>query len=121
MMSVSRRSLWLRIMYALCLLGATYHHVLIVAEYDWGWDYGGLPRFVTTFWTALTLIDPLAILVLFVLPRAGVMLTLAIMVADVALNSWVAWQCGIDMAAFVAQIVFLIFVACTWRMAARYR
>jgi len=121
MMSVSRRSLWLRMIYALCLLGATYNHLLIVAEYDWGWNYGGLPVLVTTFWTALTLIDPLAIVLLFLRPKAGVILTLMIIVADVAINAWVAWRYGIDLAAFLAQASFLIFVVCTWRMAAQYR
>jgi len=120
-MTLPSRSLWLRILYALCLLGATYNHVLIVAEYDWGWDYGGLPQCVTIFWTALTLIDPLVIVLLFVWPRGGVVLTLAIIVVDVAINSWVARQYGIDLAPFLAQVCFLIFVVCTWRMAAQYR
>src|SRR5471032_2799686 len=109
MMSVSRRSLWLRMIYALCLLGATYNHLLIVAEYDWGWNYGGLPVLVTTFWTALTLIDPLAIVLLFLRPKAGVILTLMIIVADVAINAWVGLTYGIDLAAFLAQACFLIF------------
>ncbi|MFM2089223.1 MAG: hypothetical protein RLZZ237_4092 [Pseudomonadota bacterium] len=121
MMNVSRRSLWLRMIYALCLLGATYNHLLIVAEYDWGWNYGGLPVLVTTFWTALTLIDPLAIVLLFLRPKAGVILTLMIIVADVAINAWVGLTYGIDLAAFLAQVCFLIFVVCTWRMAAQYR
>ena len=121
MMSVSRRSLWLRMIYALCLLGAAYNHVLVVAEYDWGWDYGGLPVLVTSFWTALTLIDPLAIVLLFMRPKAGVILTLAIIVVDVTINSWVAWRYGIDLAAFLAQAGFLVFVLCTWRMAAQPR
>jgi len=121
MMSVSRRSLWLRMIYALCLLGATYNHLLIVAEYDWGWDYGGLPQFVTIFWTALTLIDPLAIVLLFAWPRGGVVLTLAIIIVEVAINSWVAWLYGIDLAPFLAQVCFLIFVGCSWRMAAQHR
>src|SRR5471032_1581584 len=109
MMNVSRRSFWLRMTYALCLLGAAYNHLLIVAEYDWGWDYGWLPVFVTTFLTALTLIDPLAIVLLFMLPKAGVMLTLAIMLADGSINAWTGWTYGIDLALFLAQLCFLIF------------
>lgn len=40
--------------YTLALLGATFNHARIVLAHGLDWDYGGLPGFVTRFWTALT-------------------------------------------------------------------
>ena len=107
----------IRPLYALCLAGATYNHARIVLEHGLRWDYGGVPIFVSTFWTALTFVDALAVLLLFVRPRYGVALTVAIIVSDVAVNSWVGMAYGIDVAAFAAQLVFLLFVLCTARRA----
>ena len=45
----------------------------------------------------------------------GVGLTVAIIVSDVAVNSWVGMAYGIDAAAFAAQVVFLLFVLFTVR------
>ena len=44
-------------------------------------------------------------------------LTVAIIVSDVAVNSWVGMEYGIDAAAFAAQVVFLLFVLFTARRA----
>ena len=99
----------------LCLAGATYNHARIVLEHGVPWDYGGLPLFVSTFWTALTFIDALAVVLLLAKPRYGLGLTVAIIVSDVAVNSWVGMEYGIDAAAFAAQVVFLLFVRFTVR------
>lgn len=79
------------------------------------WDYGGVPLFVSTFWTALTFIDALAVILLFARPRYGLVTTVAIIVSDVAVNTWVGMVYGIDVAAFSAQMVFLLFVLLTVR------
>lgn len=107
----------IRLIYALCLAGATFNHTRIVLQYGLNWDYGGLPAFVCTFWTALTFLDPIAILFLLAKPRLGVALTAAIIVADVAVNGWVAANYGIDAIAFAAQVAFLVFVVATVRIA----
>jgi hypothetical protein len=103
----------------LCLASAAYNHARIVADHGFNWDYGGLPWFVCIFWTALTFIDPLAVILLIVRPTLGVALTGAIIVSDVAVNSWVGLTYGFDIAAFSAQAVFLMFVLLTVRIAWR--
>ncbi len=55
----------LRGTYAVCLLGATCTHVLIVAMHGLFWDYGGAPIFTRIYWTSLTFVDPLAAVLLF--------------------------------------------------------
>jgi hypothetical protein len=83
------------------------------------WNYGGLPVFVCIFWTALTFFDPLAVILLMTKPVLGLALTVAIIVFDVAINSWVGMTYGFDIASFVAQALFLVFVMSTvgiaWR------
>jgi hypothetical protein len=105
----------LRAIYTLALLGATFNHARIVLAHGLDWDYGGLPGFVTRFWTALTFLDPLAVLLLWLAPRAGLAATAAIMVADVLVNASVGLRYGFDWAAFAAQFIFLVFVLCTLR------
>jgi len=70
------------------------------------------PLAFNLFWTSLAVFDPLGALLLNVRPRAGIVLTLAIMVADVAINlsafahlglfspaSWRLWS----------QVIFALF------------
>jgi hypothetical protein len=107
----------IRLIYALCLAGATVNHAWTTFQHGLSWNYGGLPLIVCTFWTALTFLDPIAISLLLVKPRAGVALTAAIIVADVVVNGWVAANYVLDAGAFAAQVVFLVFVAATVRIA----
>lgn len=112
-------SLWIRVVYAICLAGAAYNHARIVGTYGLTYDYGGLPLFVCFFWTALTFIDPLAVVLLMIRPILGLALTVAIIVSDVVINSWVGLTYGFDMPSFFAQALFLVFVMCTIRIAWR--
>lgn len=107
----------IRILYAVCMAGAAWNHARIVFEHGLRWDYGGIHPFVATFWTALTFLDTLAVLLLLAWPRAGLALTAGIIVADVGVNAGVGLAYGFDVASFVAQCVFLIFVSCTVRRA----
>ena len=109
----------IRLVYALCLAGATYNHARIVAEHGLTWDYGGLPFWVSSFWTALTFIDALAVILLLASPLRGMVLTAGIILVDVAVNCWVGLVYGFDVASFVAQVLFLIFVAVTLPIAWR--
>lgn len=110
----------LRCIYALCLLGATYNHATIVLAHGLFWDYGGAPWFTCTYWTLLTFLDPLAAVLLFARPRAGLALTVAIITSDVIHNAWISWhyQVGLN-AMFLSQVAFLLFVWVTvgaaWR------
>lgn len=106
----------LRTIYALCLLGAASTHVWTVATHGLFYDYGGVPIFTRVFWTSLTVLDPLAAVLLFVKPQAGLILTLVIIVSDVLHNTWLMnrsttanWSNWM----YVLQVVFLIFVLLT--------
>jgi hypothetical protein len=48
--------------------------------------YSDQPLAFNVFWTSLAVADPLGALLLNVRPRAGILLTLAIMIADVSIN-----------------------------------
>jgi hypothetical protein len=113
----------IRLLYVLCLTGAAWNHARDVIAHGLHWDHGGVPAFVSSFWTALTFVDPLAVVLLLLAPRPGLALTVAIIVADVAVNGWVGITYGFDAPAFAAQALFLVFVLATvriaWRRASR--
>ncbi len=81
------------------------------------WDYGGAHLLTRIYWTSLTFFDPLAALLLFLRPHAGLVLTVAIITSDVLHNTLV----GVPSlnAMYLSQVVFLLFVASTiyvaWR------
>ncbi|WP_199521950.1 MULTISPECIES: hypothetical protein [Pseudomonas] len=85
-----RVSLCIRLLFALCLLAATFNHLRAAFEHGLLWDYGygaATPLLSRAFWGSLTLFDPLAALLLVVRPRWGLLLTLAIILLDVLHNS----------------------------------
>jgi hypothetical protein len=118
----ARTSIILRSIYAVCLLGATATHVRLLGLHGPFWNYGGAPVISCIYWTSLTLLDPLAAVLLFLKPPAGLLLTLAIIITDVAHNTWILsrspspdWQNWM----YVSQITFLMFVTASmlyaWR------
>jgi len=113
----------LRIFYASCLAGATCVHIATHIQYGvllGGLANGGYPFATRIFWSSLTLFDPLAALLLFVRPRAGLALASAIITADVAHNSWILYHFGMaPTAAYCAQVGFLVFFLSTLRIALR--
>ena len=113
MKTIRNASFLIRLTYAICLAGASYNHARIVASHGLDWNYGGLPVFVCIFWTALTFIDPLAVILLMTKSILGLALTVAIIVCDVVINSWVGMTYGFDIASFLAQALFLVFVMST--------
>lgn len=118
---MSKASQVLRAVYAICLAGATCNHVIIHVRF--GLLLGALERSgyqlgTRMFWSALTLLDPLAALLLFIRPRVGLILTIGIIVCDVAHNSWIVHHFGgAPDAAYCAQVCFLLFVAATLPLA----
>jgi len=100
----------IRVLYAVCMAGAAWNHARAVFQHGLGWDYGGVPPFVSAFWTSLTFLDALAVVLLLARPRAGVALTALIIVCDVIVNTCVGLAYGFDAASFAAQCVFLVFV-----------
>ena len=124
MNSVRNKSFLIRSIYAICLTCATYNHARIVAAHGLDWNYGGLPAFICVFWTALTFIDALAVILLMSKPILGLALTAVIIVCDVVINFWVGVTYGFEIASFLAQAVFLVFVMSTvgiaWRAESRW-
>ncbi len=126
MKAPARSGFIIRAIYAICLLGATFNHASQLIEHGLFWDYGGVPKFTAIFWTSLTFADPAAALLLFLRPRGGVMLTTAIIVCDVAHNTWIGFRTASFRQAlsqsahnlpYVEQIAFMIFVLATARFA----
>ena len=106
-----KASFVLRAAYATCLLGAASTHLATIWRHGVWWSYGGAPLFTCIYWTSLTLLDPLAALLLFVSPRIGLVLTAAIITSDVLHNTLVGvplWD-----ARYLSQVAFLLFVAST--------
>jgi hypothetical protein len=123
---MKRPERWIRIAYALCLGVATINHVRVVLAY--GWLPQQLPLPTAVYWSSLSFLDPFAALMLFVRPRIGVALTVAIIVSDVAHNVWFMAAHPVsgsfnqdltDSGAALSQIAFLLFVTATapiaWR------
>jgi hypothetical protein len=80
----------------------------------------GYPLVTRLFWSSLTLLDPLAALLLFARPRSGLVLALAIIVSDVAHNSWITLRLGTPLNwQYWSQVAFLVFIVATIRFAWR--
>ena len=119
--NLERRSFYLRLIYALCLCGATWTHLQVALVHGLWWDYGGAAPLTQIYWTSLLFIDPLTALLLLLLPGAGLILCVAVIVTDVVHNSWFVLHHPIRMDLYLSQIVFLLFVAFTVRTAWRGR
>jgi hypothetical protein len=114
----------LRIVYALCLLAGAWTHLRILAAHGLLWDYGGVPTFTRVFWTSLTFLDPLAAILLFLKPRAGLAATALIIAVDVTHNAGFYTHVGLPLRGylnwmFVSEVAFLVFVLLTIRIAWR--
>jgi hypothetical protein len=80
----------------------------------------GYPLLVRLYWASLTFLDPLAAVLLFVRPRHGLILCVAIIVTDVLNNSWVLYHFHSSSVLNLGpEIAFLIFVLSTVRYANR--
>jgi len=89
-------------------------------QHGFFWDYGGVPQATQVFWTSLTFVDPTGVVLLVLRPAAGVWLTLAIIVSDVAHNTWFGLIHGMTAGwMYYSQVAFLAFVLLTIRMALR--
>lgn len=100
------------------LIGTVSHVLELVAG---GVDtYGEFPSPLRVFWVSLTLIDPLAALLLLLKRRTGIALGLAIILTDIAVN-WTVFLTmgGHSLFGVVAQSVFAVFLLATavplWR------
>jgi hypothetical protein len=83
--------------------------------------YAGYPAAVRVFWLSLTVVDPLVAGLLVFRRPAGVVLGLAVMVADMAVNWTVhATVGGGSMRALLTLTAFMVFVLATARPLARW-
>jgi membrane protein HdeD len=82
---------WVLIIYAICLTGAGLNHARDIVNGGW-LPYRSVPTAVNWYWSSLTAVDLLAATLLFIQPRAGLLLTLAIIVSDVGINSYVRYS-----------------------------
>jgi hypothetical protein len=73
--------------------GASMHVVQVLEQGLLGSP--GQPLAFEVFWTSLSIFDPLGAWLLNVRPRAGILVTLAIMVADVAVNLQASTHLGL--------------------------
>ncbi|CAN7767095.1 hypothetical protein LJR034_007462 [Caballeronia sp. LjRoot34] len=118
-----RASIMIRILFALCLLAATFNHARAVLQHGLLWDYGYGNKIALTskiYWDVLTILDPLAAILLFGKPRAGIWLTVAIIVSDVIHNTYYAAMNDQWLEPFyLAEIGFLVAVLGLAPVAAR--
>ncbi|HVX13603.1 MAG TPA: hypothetical protein VHC22_20635 [Pirellulales bacterium] len=75
------------LVYTICLMGAGFNHANDIVQGDW-FPYRHAPLSMNVYWTSLVALDPLAAVLLWLKPRVGLAVTLAIMVSDVAVNSY---------------------------------
>jgi hypothetical protein len=102
--------------YALCFLFATWNHAVDLRNGGFlPYTYAPLP--FNIYWTSLTLLDPLAALLLFLLPYHGMVLAVLIMVSDIAVNLYATYVLfpGAMMpdAPLLSQIAFGVFLFVT--------
>ena len=118
----SRTSFLLRVVYSICLIAGTSTHLWTIVTHGLLWDYNGVPVISRAYWTSLTALDPTATLLLFAKPRAGLVMTAAIVLSDVAHNTWLMQRSSAPdwlNWMYVSHVLFLIFVLATIRHAWR--
>jgi hypothetical protein len=118
-----RASMAIRTLFALCLFAATFNHARAILQHGVLWDYGYGSKIALTsqiYWALLTILDPLAAVLLFVKPRTGIWLTVAIIVSDVIHNTYYVATNDQWLAPFyLAQVAFLVIVLGLAPVAAR--
>jgi hypothetical protein len=112
----------IRIIWTVCFSIGAFNHARDIWNFGW-LPYTFAPMPIDFYWTALLPLDLLATLLVWLKPKAGAWLGLAIMVSDVAINSWVVFGMGVGMmlSALAMQSAFLLFVLATFRGVAKAR
>jgi hypothetical protein len=118
-----RISICLRVFYGACLLGAGVVHLFTHFTYGpllEGLQQYGYPAVTRMYWSLLTLLDFAVAGLLFLRPRLGVWLTVAIILSNVAHNSWLLHHLSHPTTwMYWAQLSFLVFVLATAKWALR--
>lgn len=108
----------IRTIYALCLIGAGLNHLITIITHGIFWDYYNAPILSRLFFTSLTVLDPIAAILLFLKSRVGLILTFLIILTDVIHNSGLLLYEGRTLLndMFISQFIFLLFVMSTIRI-----
>ena len=113
---------WIKIIlavYIIAFASATWNHLAdIIAgglfPYDKFWE---VPWWMNVYWTSLTILDPLAILLLLFYLRPGLFMYFVIMVSDVVINLYANhtyWHIPLpDNFFLLCQVLFLLFLCVT--------
>lgn len=121
-----RFSLIIRSIYAACLLGATANHARILFQHGLFWNYGGVAWPSAIYWTSLSILDPLTVLLLFIRPKVGIISTVVLIATNVAHNlAVVAYYAPsneflhrvVSSPLVLSQIGFMLFVGITTQIA----
>ena len=104
---------------------AALNHARILLRHGLFWDYHGAALPSAIYWSSLTLLDPLAALLLFTRPRLGILATIVLIVTNVVHNLVVTAQRApegeflayISHPFVILQVGFLLLVAATFRIA----
>ncbi len=96
------------------LVGTTTHVTdLILGGVD---TYSDFPMPVRLFWTSLTIVDPVVVILLLLRRQAGVVLGVTVIVIDVAVNATVYFTLGgLSPFGLLNQTLFGLFVLATAR------
>ena len=94
---------------AVCLISACLIHASDIWRRGW-LPYRFAPLPLNIYWTSLAFFDALAALLLLCLPRIGLVVTLIIIVSDVAVNLFARFSLGLHLRSLFLslQIIFLI-------------
>ena len=116
--SASRRIGTRRIMLVVWVSGYLIGFVSHVADLVLGGHlvYDGFPASLRVFWISLTIIDPLIVILLLVRMRVGIVLAVAVILVDIAVN-WTVFLTigGNPLFGVVNQTVFAVFIVATTR------
>ena len=125
---VQRGSLIIRTIWAACLLIAGANHARILLQHGLFWDYHGVGWASATYWSSLTIFDPIAAALLFARAKVGIVSTAALIGTNV-IHNLVITAHRVAEGEFVSrvaanpflmsQIGFMLFVAATARTAWR--
>lgn len=106
-MRITVERLILAVLVAGFAIGMLTHTLQLV---NGGWVvFQAAHTWMNVYWTALTFLDPLAAVLLLRSRRAGLALGLAIMVSDVAVNSYALYGLGLPFAFWALQSQTLFF------------
>lgn len=93
-----------------CLLWGAGQHAIDLATGGWQ-AYAGVPGWLAAFWATLTLLDPVAAVLLARRRRGGLILAPLILVTDAAANGYARFRLGVGGGVAVAGIVVTALLA----------